>query len=149
LCKFYRCTWEDQEHVYDITHFKTQEMQWCIMNQTNLFTTNGDCLYDCSDCKDNVCDCKTSLGCDTLMTASSVFCFMAATVACCLGVKSCYRFCFKHYIMDEEEAERYEQEKMDILSRKGPKFVTCVFCCMGCVLTGAGIAFLTARDLFE
>eukprot|EP00445_Apocalathium_hangoei_P052859 CAMPEP_0204035422 /NCGR_PEP_ID=MMETSP0360-20130528/76034_1 /ASSEMBLY_ACC=CAM_ASM_000342 /TAXON_ID=268821 /ORGANISM="Scrippsiella Hangoei, Strain SHTV-5" /LENGTH=213 /DNA_ID=CAMNT_0050980417 /DNA_START=12 /DNA_END=649 /DNA_ORIENTATION=+ len=139
-CKKYRCKWEGSDNVYDVNHFKSEEAQQCIRNQTRLYSTNGDCLYECYDCKDDACACKGALACDSVMQAASVFCFIAASCACCMGAKTCWRGLFKAVIMDEEQAENYSVEKMDISARKGPVYVTCIFCGLSVALTimGAG-----------
>mmetsp|Transcript_64667 Transcript_64667/g.187404 ORF Transcript_64667/g.187404 Transcript_64667/m.187404 type:complete len:187 (+) Transcript_64667:121-681(+) len=147
-CKFYRCTHDGKEHVYDVNHFKQPEEQWCIQNQTKIYTQKGDCLYSCYDCKDNVCTCLSALGCDSTMAAASVACFVASALALCCGARSCWRAFKKHYIMDEEEAEFYAKEKMEIAARRGPRYVTILLCTLGWVLLAAGIGFAFARQLF-
>mmetsp|Transcript_139074 Transcript_139074/g.444153 ORF Transcript_139074/g.444153 Transcript_139074/m.444153 type:complete len:127 (-) Transcript_139074:37-417(-) len=83
-----------------------------------------------------------------LAKAASVFCFIAASCACCMGAKTCWRGLFKAVIMDEEQAENYSVEKMDISARKGPVYVTCIFCGLSVALTIMGAGFLIARSLF-
>merc|ERR1712157_660153 len=107
LCKQYKCTWQGKDHVYRLANFKGEEIQWCIQNQTRIFKTAGDCLYNCMDCENDICVCKGAMECDWTMNAAAVLCFIASAVCFCCCARSCWRYPCLHQVMDEEEAERY------------------------------------------
>jgi len=148
LCKQYRCRLEEKEYVYTLADFKGPEIQRCLSNNTKAFNIAGDCLYGCYDCQDDICDCKEALQCDTIMTAGAVFCFIAAALSCLCALNTARKYFTKHYIMDEEQAEEYEREKMDISSKLGHRAVPSCFACMALVFTGLGISFILFRQFF-
>merc|ERR1740121_1931877 len=99
--------------------------------------------------EENICECRGPLECNKTMDAVAWFFFFVAAGCCCCGVRSCFRHTYLTQILDEEEAERYIEEKLDISHRVGTATVAASFCCCCCCFVAAGVLILHYRRGYE